>query len=239
MTHVELESRDGIGVVTLARPPANAIELELACDLLDVLARATKAPEIRGVVLTGQGRCFSAGVDTKVVPAYDEDAQRRMILSIDRVVHAIYGLPKPVVAAVNGHALGGGLVMAVAADLRVVTTADCKLGLTEVTAGISFPAAPMVALRAELPPATARTLTLTGRVFGASEARDLGIADELVAPDELVDRACALAGSLAEASAYAAVKRQLRRAAIAEMARIVEEEDDPLIGNWSLKGAAT
>jgi len=236
MAHVDFEERDGIGVVTFARPPANAIDLEFVQDLVAALTAAEGADSVRAVVVTGRGPCFSAGIDTKVVPTYGAADQRSMILGVDRVVHCLYGLPKPVVAAVNGHALGGGLVLAIAADFRVMTTESCKLGLTEVTAGISFPAAPMVVISAELAPETARALTLSGRVFGPREAEAMGIADELAASDALVSRACERAGMLARAPAYAAVKQQLRRDAITAIARIVDHEDDPLIGNWALGG---
>ena len=196
MPCVELEERDGIGLITFTRPPANAIDLQLGRDLVEVLTAVETAASVRAVVMTGRGSCFSAGVDTKAVPKYDAAEQRAMILGIDRIVQLVYGLPKPVVAAVNGHALGGGLVMAIAADVRVITNEDCKLGLTEVTAGISYPAVPMVALRAELAPATLRVLTLTGRVFGPREAVTMGIADELAAPGALVARACERARQL-------------------------------------------
>jgi enoyl-CoA hydratase len=184
------------------------------------------------VVVTGRGACFSAGIDTKVVPGYDRRQQREMITRVNRVVQRLYGLPKPVVAAINGHALGGGLVTAIACDFRVVTTEPCKLGLTEVTAGIPFPAAPIAVVRAELGPETARALVLTGRVFGPREAEAMHIEDELAAPAALVARACARAAALAEAPAYAAVKRQLRQTAMATIADIVAREDDPLLEHW-------
>ena len=148
---VVLTVEEGIALVRLARPPANAIEISLVEALDATLARLSEDLPT-AVVLTGAGSVFCAGIDVKVVPGYGREEQRRLIVSINRLIERVYGFPRPTIAAVNGHAIGGGLVLALACDVRLATTAACKLGLTEVTAGIPFPAGPITVVRAELAP---------------------------------------------------------------------------------------
>ena len=109
-------------------------------------------------MLTGTGKAFSAGVDTKAAATLDRDGQRAGVEAINSLVTTLFGLPLPVVAAVNGHALGGGLIVPLACDVLVATRADCKLGLTEVVAGVPVPGratggvpAPAVAARLQQP----------------------------------------------------------------------------------------
>src|SRR5262249_61428695 len=93
------------------------------------------------LVITGAGACFCAGLDLKRVPLYGPEEQRAMVTAINQMVTALYACPLPVVAAVNGHAIAGGLILTLACDYRIRTTATCQLGITEARAGIPFPAA--------------------------------------------------------------------------------------------------
>ena len=135
--------------VRLDRAPVNALDLELVQAITAAIARAIEegAP---AVVLTGQGHCFCAGVDTKLVPTYTDEQRRAAIGAINTMVSAVYGAPVPIVAALNGHALGGGLVLALACDLRVASRGEYRLALNEVAAGVPFPAGPLALVRAEL-----------------------------------------------------------------------------------------
>jgi enoyl-CoA hydratase len=165
--HVALGEDDGIGVLRIDRPPANAIDLGVARELVAITERLASS-EMRAIVLTGAGTCFSAGADVKAVPSYGREEQREMILAINRFVAALYACPLPVVAAVNGHALGGGLCIALCADARVCTNAP-----------LSAPAA--------------RVLTLRALPIDPETALAMRVVDELHAPDALVARAAAIA----------------------------------------------
>ena len=229
MGEVRRETKDGgVVVVTLDRPPVNALETGFGRELTAVLER--EAREARALVLTGAGRAFSAGVDTKAAATLDRAGQRSGVEGINRLVTLLFGLEVPVVAAVNGHALGGGLVLPLACDVVIATRAECKLGLTEVVAGVPFPAAPLAVCRYRLSPPVYNDLCLTGRVFGPAEALALGVVDELAEPEQLVSRACEVAATLAGYPAYARVKDQVRAAARAEMAEAVAA--DPLLTGW-------
>ena len=140
-------------------------------------------------MLTGTGKAFSAGVDTKAAATLDREGQHAGVEAINSLVTTLFGLPLPVVAAVNGHALGGGLIVPLACDVLVATRAECKLGLTEVVAGVPFPAAPLAVCRHRLSAPAYNNLCLTGRMIGPEEALALGVVDELAAPQQLVERA--------------------------------------------------
>jgi enoyl-CoA hydratase len=222
------EGAGGVAVVTLDRPPVNALESVFVRDLTDTLAAA--AEQSPAIVLTGTGRAFSAGVDTKAAATLDRDGQRAGVEAINRLVSVLFGLPLPVVCAVNGHALGGGLIVPLACDVVIATTADCKLGLTEVVAGVPFPAAPLAVCRHRLPAHTYNNLCLTGRVIGPQESLALGVVDELAEPDRLVPRAREIAAELAGYPAYGQIKDQVRAVARAEMEQAVAQ--DPLLTRW-------
>lgn len=229
MSQIRREERaGGVVVLTLDRPPVNALETSFVRDLSATLEAESR--EAQALVLTGTGKAFSAGVDTKAAATLDREGQRAGVEAINSLVTTLFGLPLPVVAAVNGHALGGGLIVPLACDVLVATRADCKLGLTEVIAGVPFPAAPLAVCRCRLSPPAYNNLCLTGRVIGPEEALALGVVDELAAPERLVERASAVAAELAGYPAYARVKDQVRATARAEMGQAVAR--DPLLTDW-------
>ena len=214
---VTVDDRDGVRVLTLARPPVNAIDLPLVESLTEQLVEAEAATGCRALVLTGAGRAFSAGVDTLVVPAYDEAMRERMGLAINRMVHALYGLAKPTVAALGGHALGGGLVLALACDFRIGAEGAYHLGLLEVTAGIPFPAVPLIVVKSELGPRAARRLALGGERITPSDPLAAEILDEIVPAARLLEVAIERAVALADLPGYAMVKRQLKDQTLGEI----------------------
>lgn len=148
------------------------------------------------------------------------------------MVHTLYTAPVPVVAALNGHALGGGVVLPLACDRRLIASGDISVGLTEVQAGVPYPAAAMHIVRAELRPAVARELCLTGRVLSPQEALALEVVDRVCAPDALVAQAVAHAAELAELPAYARVKQQLRQETAELTHVVVTQELDPMLDSW-------
>lgn len=225
MIEVERDA-EGVALLRLARPPVNALDLELLRQIEGAVSAAVDSGA-RAVVLSGAGRCFSAGIDTKVAPTYDARRRAESIEAINAMVATICSAPRPVVAAVNGHAFGGGLVIALACDLRLAARGEYKLALNEVAAGVPFPAGPLAVVRAELDPPVLRELCLTGRSVGPEEALALRLVDDLVEPQELLARALERALELAAMPAYAIVKAQVRGPLIAELQRIVSTPGDP------------
>lgn len=223
-----LDWQDGTAVLTLDRPPVNALDLEAVLALEAVFAELTASPPTRGLVLTGAGRAFCAGVDTRAFGGYGADDRAAMILAITRMITGLYALNCPVVAAVNGHALGGGFVLMLACDVRLASPADARLGLTEAQAGVPFPAGPLEVIRAELGPDVLRRLTLTSETETPERLAAQGVIDRLV-EDDLVAAAVARAAALAGQPAFGLVKRQIRSPVVARLRALVAAGKDPLI----------
>ncbi|MEA2398602.1 MAG: enoyl-CoA hydratase [Thermoleophilaceae bacterium] len=229
---VTIEERGDVAVVRIDRPPANAMDLELLDEgraAVDQLAAA----EPGAAVIVGREGFFSAGVDLKAVQGLDADGQRAMVQGINRLFLAWYGFPRPLVCAVNGHAIAGGLILALCGDYRVGSSGAGKLGLTELRAGIGYPAAAMAVVRAELAAPAVRVLALRAELVEAGDvAVELGLLDELVAADQVLERALAVASGLASLprSAYPRVKRQLRGQTVAALQDIVDAGGDPMLG---------
>jgi enoyl-CoA hydratase len=219
-------------VVRMDRPPANAIDLELIGELVAAVdALAAEPPS--AVVVTGREGYFSAGVDLKQAPTLDAEGERAMVNGINGAVVGLYAMPCPVVAAVTGHAIAGGLVIALAADHRVCAQQG-KLGLTEVKAGIPFPAAAMAVVAAELTPHAARVLCLRSDLYDPPEALTLGAVDEVVPAGEVLERSLAVARELSALprETYATVKRQLRAPALERLGPILADRADPMLDAW-------
>jgi enoyl-CoA hydratase len=241
MSLLRIERDGDIAVITITRPPANALNLavvEETVRVLDALGSQASAPAL---VFTGMGAFFSAGVDLKEVPTYGPDEQRRMVDGINRVFRALYGYRRPVVAAVNGHALGGGLVLTLATDYRVATAAPCKIGLREVRVGVPFPVGAFEVVRGELSPGAARRIALLARDLDPAAALAEGAVDELVRPESVLPRALDVVRELATlpAEAFAITKRELRREALARMTEAIETGNDPLLRSWLPAGTET
>lgn len=243
MEHIEIERDGEVAVMRLNRPPVNAIDLALVREAEDALAFLESDDSVAAVIITGTGSSFTAGLDLKTVPRYAPPEQRELIETVNRVITTVYGFPRPVVAAINGHAIAGGFILAVSCDYRVCAEGPFLFGVTEVRAGIPFPVSTIEVLKAELQTDTARRLILTGATSGPRDMLEAGAFDEVVPPDRTNARAMQVAREFAALPrlGYEKIKRQLRGDTI-ERIESVMESGDPLITDWiteeSVDGAA-
>lgn len=230
--HLSIGRHDDLAIVRVDRPPANAMDPILLAEGHRCLEEL-EAAEVGAVVVTGTDAFFSAGLDLKVMPTLDANGQRETVTGVNRLFCGWYCFPRPVVCAVNGHAIAGGLILALCGDYRVGSTDNGRFGLTELKVGFPYPAVAMAVVRAELTPAAARALVLRAHLVGPEEAAGLGVLDELVDGDPL-PRAMEVARELAAlpAEAYPRIKEQLRGEAMTAMRKVVESGQDPLVGDW-------
>ena len=218
---VDAEDVRGVRILALARPPGNALAADLLHALESALAAAEEDAACRAVVLTGAPGVFSTGADPAELPEVDAPASRAFGQAMNVVMARLYGLGKPTVAAVTGPALGAGLVLALACDLRMAVEGTYELGLTEAAAGHAFTEGALVVMRHELDPRTARRLALGSLTFGPRDRLARAFVDEVTELEFLRDRAVARARRLAAQPAFAAVKRQLRAPGLAELERML------------------
>jgi enoyl-CoA hydratase len=213
MSFIGIGDHAGVAVLTLARPPANALDPALLAEALEFLAQLLRERPA-AVVITGSGGFFSAGADLRVVPALSTDEQAKMARGVNKLFSGWHEFPRPVVCAVNGHAAAGGLVLALCGDYRVASS-SARFGLTEATVGIPFPSAAIV-VRAELSPPVVRRLALRAELIDATTALAWEVVDEVVAEDAAVlGRSLAVARELSELppTTYEMVKRRIRAGA--------------------------
>lgn len=210
MAIIQLDRTSDATVLTLDRAPVNAMNLALMSELAAVAGELAMNPPRRGLIVTGAHRTFSAGADIKEAPDYDAGQLAALRDHADQAFSALFHLPVPTVAALPGHAIGGGLVLALACDRRLAVPGEYRLGLPEVTLGVAYPETAWRVVDAGLDATVKRRMVLDGKPVDPHAAHDLGIVDELVPTGEILDRAISLAAALSRAAGYAIVKAQLR-----------------------------
>jgi enoyl-CoA hydratase/carnithine racemase len=184
---VRLEIADGIGTIRLDRPPVNALNDQVRDELAAAASSAAAAEQIRAVVLYGGEKVFAAGADINDMAEADYPAMADRSARLQAALSLVAAIPKPVVAAVTGYALGGGLELALAADFRVAGE-SARLGQPEILLGIIPGAGGTQRLPRLVGPARAKDIVFTGRMVPAAEAHAIGLVD-LVVPDASVYQA--------------------------------------------------
>ena len=198
MHAINLQVRDHVAVVTLQRPPVNATNRAMRLELTRLFDAIGDRQDIRAVVLTGAGKTFCAGADIKErTELTGEPGEYNELNRLAReMFYSILECPKPVVAAVNGHALGAGMAIALCCDI-LLASQDAVFGMPEIDVGL---AGGVKYLQRHLPPSKVRRLLLTGQRISAPELYRLGVLEECVPPDELMPQAMAVAGEIASKS---------------------------------------
>jgi enoyl-CoA hydratase/carnithine racemase len=202
---VRLDVADGVGTIRLDRPKMNAISFQVQAELRDAAAEATERDDVRAVVVYGGEKVFAAGNDVKEMADLSYGDMLKLGSSVQSAVTAVARIPKPVVAAINGYALGGGCELALAADVRFAAE-DAQLGQPEVLLGIIPGAGGTQRLSRLVGPSRAKELIYTGRFVKADEALAMGLVDRVVAKDAestVYDEAVAWARQFTGAAALA------------------------------------
>jgi enoyl-CoA hydratase/carnithine racemase len=227
-----------VAILRLNNGKANAIDVALLEKLERFLDSADTAGA-RAIVITGYDRYFSAGLALPSLIAHDRDQMRSFINRFSEVMLHLYACPLPMIAAVNGHAVAGGCVLALMADRRLMVDEDAKIGLNEVQLGIGLPSSVIEPLRAAVPPASLGPIALEGRLFQPDAALALGLVDELIPRAELEARATALGQAMADLppAGFRQVKDAFRRPVLEAARRTAVEETERWLESWFSEGA--
>ncbi len=181
-----------IATLLLSRPPTNALTRQVYREIVDAAAELRARPDLAAIIVFGGHEIFSAGEDMPELQTLDQVEAAAAAELCQAAVEALAAVPRPTIAAVTGYALGAGLTLALAADWRV-SGDNAKFGATEILAGMVPAGGGAPRLAAAVGPSKARDLVFTGRFVDAREALELGLVDELVAPDGVYDAALARA----------------------------------------------
>ncbi|MGJ3509106.1 enoyl-CoA hydratase/isomerase family protein [Enemella sp. A6] len=182
--HVIVEVADGVGTLRLARPKVNALNIEMQESLGRAAEYLNRAEDVSAVVITGGDRVFAAGADIKEMVEYDTAGMMQVAERTGPAFDALAGIGKPVVAAINGYALGGGLEVALCADWRIAGT-QAKLGFPEVLLGVVPGLGGTQRLPRLVGVSKAKELIFTGRHVDAEEALRIGLVDQVVADEDV------------------------------------------------------
>ena len=202
MTYVRLEVSDSVATLRLDRPPMNALNVQVQEEIRAAAAEAADRDDIRAVVLYGGPQVFAAGADIKEMADMGYTDMVKRSGALQSAFTTVARIPKPVVAAVTGYALGGGCELALCADVRFAAD-DAKLGQPEILLGIIPGAGGTQRLSRLVGPARAKDLVFTGRFVAADEALTMGLVDRVVPADRVYDEALAWASRFARGPAYA------------------------------------
>lgn len=210
---VHLQVDDGVGIVRLDRPPANAISLQLSMDLLDALEEAVSRDDVGALVLWGGRKLFAAGADIKEMVDHGPDEIREQVTKLGDACDLLEAMPKVSIAAITGFALGGGFELSLACDLRYAAD-DAKVGQPEVKIGVIPGAGGTQRMTWLAGVGVSRDLTYTGRQVDAEEAKALGLIERVLPAAQVLEAAVRDARAFARGPrrALAAAKEAIRAA---------------------------
>jgi len=229
---IELTREGETASLRLAHGKANAMDTALMVELADALAQIERS-DAGALVVTGQGNIFSAGVDLLRLTsgrAYIAEFLPKMCAAF----RALFEFPKPALAAVNGHAIAGGMILSSACDYRVMAR-GAKIGIPELRVGVPFPLVALEIVRSALSPERAHEAVLFGRVLEAEAALEAGYVHEVVDAGDVLSRAMARARELAStpAASFRKAKQDLRRPTLELLDRATTISDAHLVDAWS------
>jgi enoyl-CoA hydratase/carnithine racemase len=230
---LELTHQGAIAVVTMSHGKANALDTEF-CDALTARFDDLRGSQAKAVVLTGQGRIFSAGVDLLRATSSGPDYFATFLPALSRFYQTAFFFPKPVVAAINGHAVAGGCVLACCADHRVMARGGGRIGVTELQVGLPFPAMAFEIMRFVTARRRLSEVILGAATYAPEDARERGLVDEVAAPNDLLARALETAERLAalRPQAFELAKGHIRGPVLEKFRRDGSAHDAAVTALW-------
>ena len=226
---ITTEIRDSIAIARMEHGKVQAMDMELLTDLNRVLQEMETSP-VKALMITGTGKVFSAGVDLFRLLKSGDDYVQSFIQLLCDVFEKAFFFPKPIIAAVNGHAIAGGCILTCACDYKIGVNAALTIGVTELLVGVPFPAIALEIVRFSAAPKFLQQIVYSGKTYSAEEAVKVGLLDETVANDRLMNRAMEVAAQFAAlpSEAFAITKRRLREPVRARLAMLPQESAEIL-----------
>jgi 3,2-trans-enoyl-CoA isomerase len=234
MEFVQLQKNDGTATITLSRGKVNAINGRVVDEMRMSLKSLEHDPEAKAVILTGAGKFFSFGFDVPEFLSFDKAQFAQFLTGFTDLYTYLFTYPKPVVAALNGHTIAGGCMLALACDYRVMATGKGKISLNELTFGASVFAGITEMLRFAVGSANAAKVLYSGSMYSAEEAKAIGLIDELAAEQDLMAAAVKMASALGSKNppAFAGIKSLLRKTTAEDMMRREGQSINEFVDIW-------
>jgi enoyl-CoA hydratase/carnithine racemase len=234
MDFVQVSKADGIATVTLARGKVNAINEPMVAELRPIFEELAKDRVVRAVILTGRGKFFSFGFDIPEFLSYPKDDFVRYLIKFADLYRYLFLFPKPVVAAINGHAVAGGCMLATACDYRVMVPEKAKIALNEITFGVPVFTGIVEILKFCVGSKNAATILYSGNLYSSQEALELGLIDQIEALENLLETAGKTAKDLAQknAAAFKTIKKLLRQPIIQDIAKRETDSIHEFVDIW-------
>jgi len=219
MNFVHLSINENIATIVLNRPKVNALNEAVVEELRECFQRVADDTSVKSVILTGEGNFFSFGLDVPEFLGYSKDSFIKFLTKFTELYGYIFTFPKPVVAALNGHTIAGGCMIAIACDYRLMVSEKAKISLNELTFGSTAFAGSIEMLKHLIGGRSAESTLYTGAMYSAEEAKELGLLHEVVSKENLRDATQRIAEDFAkkDSRAFESVKMLMRKQAEEEM----------------------
>ncbi len=234
MANVHVSVGQQLAEVRLERGKVNALDEEMVDELAGCLLRLARDPGVRAILVTGTGKFFSFGFDIPKFLDHSREAFLAWLKKFAALYRDLFACPKPVIAALNGHAVAGGCMLALACDARLMSAGKGKIALNEIAFGSSLFAGSVAMLRSCVGERNAARIALSGTMYTPEEALALGLVDRVVAPEDLLSAAREVAREhgAKDPDAYRSVKMLLRAPALDEMAQREEGSLREFVEIW-------
>ncbi|MCK5390962.1 MAG: enoyl-CoA hydratase/isomerase family protein [Deltaproteobacteria bacterium] len=225
MSLINVKSGEKIATITLNRPKVNALNEPLIDELRAAFDNIENDNDINAVILRGKGSFFSFGFDVPEFMSYPKDSFERYVFSYSDLIKKIFMFPKPVIAALNGHAVAGGCILALGCDYRIMVTGKAKISLNEMTFGSTLFSCVIETLRYAVGSKKSEHIIYSGKMFSAEEALSLGLVDKSASEEDFISivEETAQDYSRRDMPAFNSIKKLLK---METLKKIEEEEKD-------------
>ncbi len=234
MEYVFRTDSDGIARVVIRRGKVNAFNDAVIDEMSRTFGELAADPSVRAIILTGSGKFFSFGFDIPQFLGYERERFTRYLTNFTRLYREIFLHPKPVVAMLNGHTIAGACMVSTACDYRVMVSGKARISLNEINFGSSVFAGSAEMLKLLVGHRMAETVLLSGAMYSAEEALQMGLVDQVVSEEELEAETTKIAGEYAakDPDAYRSIKALLRRAVAERMEQTERASIEEFVRIW-------